>query len=62
MIYTAESIVTSFLSTATLFGGMAIYGISTKRDLTSMGSFLFMGLIGIIISSVINIFVGSSII
>ena len=62
MIYTAESIATSFLSTAALFGGMAIYGMVTKRDLTSMGSFLFMGLIGIIISSVINIFVGSSII
>ena len=61
-IYTAESIATSFLSTAALFGGMAIYGMATKRDLTSMGSFLFMGLIGIIISSVINIFVGSSLI
>jgi len=61
MIYTTESIATTFLSTSALFGGMAIFGMTTKKDLTSMGSFLYMGLIGIIISSIINIFVGSNI-
>jgi hypothetical protein len=43
-----------------MFGAMSLYGSMTKRDLTSWGSFLFMGLIGIVIASVVNIFVGSS--
>lgn len=62
MIYTASSISSTFFSTAILFGAMAIYGMTTKTDLTSMGRFLYMGLIGIIISSLINIFIGSSVI
>ena len=61
MIYTAASISSTFFSTAILFGAMAIYGMTTKSDLTSMGRFLYMGLIGIFISSLINIFIGSSI-
>ena len=61
MVYTASSLATTFLSTAILFGIMAIYGMTTKSDLTSMGKFLFMGLIGIIISSIVNFFLGSSI-
>jgi len=61
LIYTANSIATTFLSTAALFGGMAIYGMTTKKNLASMGKFLYMGLIGIVISSVINIFLGSSV-
>jgi FtsH-binding integral membrane protein len=43
-----------------MFGAMAVYGFVTKKDLSSWGSFLFMGLIGIIIASVVNMFLGSS--
>jgi FtsH-binding integral membrane protein len=43
-----------------MFGAMSAYGYLTKRDLTSWGSFLFMGLIGVVIASIVNIFVGSS--
>jgi FtsH-binding integral membrane protein len=49
-----------FFITAATFGAMSLYGYTTQRDLTSMGSFLFMGLIGIIIASIVNIFIGSS--
>ena len=49
-----------FFITAATFGAMSLWGYTTKRDLTGMGSFLFMGLIGIIIASVVNIFLGSS--
>ena len=59
-IYTGESIARVFFMTAVLFGVMAIYGNQTKKDLTSMASFLFMGVIGIIIASVVNIFLHSS--
>jgi len=61
VIYTAGSIVSAFMSAAVLFGCMSIYGYFTKRDLSSIGQFLFIGLIAIIIASVINIFIGSSI-
>lgn len=60
LVYTANSIASTFVITAGMFGAMSIYGYVTKRDLTSMGSFLFMGLIGVVIASVVNIFVGSS--
>lgn len=60
LAYTANSITSTFVITAGMFGTMSLYGSMTKRDLTSWGSFLFMGLIGIIIASVVNIFVGSS--
>ncbi len=59
-MYTAGSIVTAFVTSAGMFGAMAVYGAVTKRDLTSWGQFFFMGLIGIILASVINIFVHSS--
>ena len=59
-IYTAESLTSTFLVTASIFGFMAFYGYTTKRDLTKMGSFLMMGLIGIIIASIVNIFMKSS--
>jgi len=59
LIYTSASIVSTFAVTAATFGAMSLYGYTTKRDLTGMGNFLFMGLIGIIIASVVNIFVGS---
>jgi FtsH-binding integral membrane protein len=62
MIYTGESIARVFFITASVFGAMSIYGYTTKRDLTSFGSFLIMGLIGIILASLVNIFLKSSMI
>jgi len=59
LAYTAVSIATTFITTAGMFGGMAIYGLVTKRDLSSWGSFLFMGLIGIIIAMLVNFFLHS---
>ena len=58
--YTASSITQVFFITAATFGAMSLWGYTTRRDLTGMGSFLFMGLIGIIIASVVNIFLASS--
>lgn len=60
LVYTTESIASTFLVTASVFGAMSVYGYTTQRDLTSWGSFLFMGLIGLIIASVVNIFLQSS--
>ncbi len=60
LMYTMESIAATFFITAGMFGSMAVYGFVTKKDLSSMGSFMFMGLIGIVIASVVNIFIGSS--
>ncbi len=60
LAYTASSIAGTFFITAGMFGGMAVYGLITKRDLSGWGSFLMMGLIGIIIASVVNIFLKSS--
>jgi FtsH-binding integral membrane protein len=54
--YTQSSIASAFFVTAGTFGAMSIYGHVTRRDLTSWGSFLFMGLIGLIIASVVNLF------
>ncbi len=59
IIYTGASISRVFFITAGTFAGMSIYGYTTKRDLTAFGSFLIMGLIGIIIASVVNIFMQS---
>ncbi len=56
VMYTATSITQVFIITAGTFGAMSLWGYTTKRDLTGMGSFLFMGLIGIIIASVVGIF------
>ncbi len=60
MIYSNESIARVFFITAGMFSATSIYGYTTRKDLTSMGSFMFMGLIGIIIASVVNIFMQSS--
>jgi len=60
IVYTADSIASTFAVTAAMFGAMSIYGYLTKKDLTSWGSFLFMGLIGIVIASLVNIFLQSS--
>ncbi len=59
-VYTGASITQVFFVTAATFGSMSLYGYTTKRDLTGWGSFLFMGLIGIIIASVVGYFVQSS--
>lgn len=56
LAYTRASIASTFFVTAGTFGVMSFYGYTTQRDLTSWGSFLFMGLIGIILASVVNIF------
>jgi len=58
--FTGDSIARVFFITAATFAAMSLYGYTTKRDLTRMGSFLFMGLIGIIIAMVVNIFLQSS--
>ncbi|MEJ2199610.1 MAG: Bax inhibitor-1/YccA family protein [Desulfuromonadaceae bacterium] len=59
LIYTQSSIASTFFITAGTFAAMSVFGMVTKRDLTGWGSFLFMGLIGIIIASVVNIFLHS---
>ena len=60
--YTGESIARVFFITAATFAAMSLYGYTTKRDLTAWGSFLMMGLIGIIIAMVVNLFIGSTMI
>ncbi|MDO4212230.1 MAG: Bax inhibitor-1/YccA family protein [Bacteroidales bacterium] len=60
LAYTMESIATTFFITAGTFGAMSLIGYTTKRDLSTMGRILFMALIGVIIATVVNIFVGSS--
>ena len=60
LVYTSSSITSTFFICAATFVASSIYGMVTKRDLTSMGQFMIMGLIGIIIASVVNIFVRSS--
>jgi FtsH-binding integral membrane protein len=60
LIYTRSSITSTFFICAATFISSSIYGMVTKRDLTSMGQFMFMGLIGIVIASVVNLFVRSS--
>ncbi|MHC1700237.1 MAG: Bax inhibitor-1/YccA family protein [Humidesulfovibrio sp.] len=59
-VYSMASIFQAFVVTAGMFGAMSVYGLVTKRDLTSMGSFLFMGLIGIVLASLVNMFLQSS--
>jgi hypothetical protein len=60
VVYTSASIIMAFASTVVLFGCMTFYGYFTKRDLNSIGQFLMIGLIAIIIASIINVFVGSN--
>jgi uncharacterized protein len=60
LVYTSESIVRVFFITAGTFAATSIFGYVTKTDLTKMGGFLFMGLIGIVIAGLVNMFVGSS--
>jgi FtsH-binding integral membrane protein len=59
LVYTGQSIVQTFFITAASFGALSIYGYSTRRDLTGMGSFLIMGVFGLIIAMIVNIFLQS---
>jgi len=61
LIYTATSITQVFLITSIAFAGLSLYGYTTKRDLSGMGTFLMMGVIGLIVAMVVNIFLQSSI-
>jgi FtsH-binding integral membrane protein len=58
--YTGESVAQTFFITAASFGALSLFGYTTKRDLTGMGSFLMIGVIGLVIASVVNIFMASS--
>jgi FtsH-binding integral membrane protein len=60
LVFTGESIARVFFITAATYGAMSLYGYTTRSDLSRFGSFLLMGLIGIVIASLVNIFVGSS--
>lgn len=60
LVYTGESIARTFFITAAMFGGMSMIGYTTKKDLTGVGSFLIMGVWGLVIASVVNIFMKSS--
>ncbi|WP_320201354.1 Bax inhibitor-1/YccA family protein [Agrobacterium sp. rho-13.3] len=60
LVYTGQSIVQTFFITAASFGALSLYGYTTKKDLSGLGSFLIMGLFGLIIASIVNIFLQSS--
>jgi FtsH-binding integral membrane protein len=60
-VYTTASIVSAFMGASILFAVMSFYGYFTKKDLTSLGQFMFIGLIAIVIASIVNIFIGSSV-
>jgi FtsH-binding integral membrane protein len=60
LVFTGASIARTFFISAAMFGVMSLYGYTTKTDLTKFGSFLIMGLIGVVIASIVNIFLGSS--
>jgi FtsH-binding integral membrane protein len=59
LVYTGVSITQTFLVTSISFAGLSIFGYTTKKDLSGMGTFLMMGLIGLIVASIVNIFLGS---
>ncbi|MDZ4374490.1 MAG: Bax inhibitor-1/YccA family protein, partial [Phenylobacterium sp.] len=59
LVYTGASIFQTFLITATAFGGLSLFGYTTKKDLTGFGSFLIVGLIGLVIASLVNMFLQS---
>jgi len=61
VMFTMGSIVSAFMGAAILFGTMSLYGYFTKRSLESLGQFMFIGLIAIFIASIVNIFIGSSV-
>jgi FtsH-binding integral membrane protein len=59
-LYKVESVITSFLGASAMFGAAAIYGATTKRNLNSLGGFLFMGMVGVFVASIVNLWLGSS--
>jgi len=59
LVYTASSIAVTFFATAAAFAGLSLFGYTTKKDLSGFGSFLIMGVIGLIVASVLNMFVNS---
>jgi uncharacterized protein len=59
LVYTGTSIAQTFFATAAAFGGLSLYGYTTKKDLSGMGTFLIMGLVGLIVAMIINIFLQS---
>jgi FtsH-binding integral membrane protein len=60
LVFTGESIAQTFLVTAIAFAGLSLYGYTTKRDLSRFGTFLMMGVIGLVVASIVNIFLASS--
>ena len=60
LVFTGTSIARTFFIAATMFGATSLYGYTTKRDLSQFGSFLIMGLIGVVMASLVNIFLASS--
>jgi hypothetical protein len=60
LVFTGESIAQTFLVTAIAFAGLSLYGYTTKRDLSGFGTFLMMGVIGLVVASIVNIFLASS--
>ncbi|MBT2186868.1 Bax inhibitor-1/YccA family protein [Sphingobium nicotianae] len=60
LVYTGESIATTFFATAAAFAGLSLYGYTTKRDLSAFGTFFIMGVVGILVASLINLFLQSS--
>jgi FtsH-binding integral membrane protein len=60
-LYKFESVITSFLGASAMFGAAAIYGATTKRNLNSLGGFLFMGMIGVFVASIVNVWLGSGV-
>ncbi|WP_164658057.1 Bax inhibitor-1/YccA family protein [Tropicibacter sp. Alg240-R139] len=62
LVFTGQSIIQVFLITSIAFAGLSLVGYTTKKDLSAMGTFLIMGVIGLIVASIVNIFLGSSIV
>jgi len=62
MVFTGESVLRAFLATSAAFAGAALLGYTTKRDLSGFGTFLFMGMIGILVAGLLNLVIGSSMI
>lgn len=60
LVYTGTSIATTFFATAAAFAGLSLYGYTTKRDLSAFGTFLIMGVVGLLVASLVNLFVHSS--
>jgi uncharacterized protein len=60
LVYTGASIAQTFFATAAAFAGLSLWGYTTKKDLSGMGTFLIMGLVGLIVASIVNIFLQSS--